>query len=120
MIVECIVTHIDGHSQSSPFTVAIGAEQYMTDTQKMGARSTFAKRYAFCDAFGIMTGDDDTDAVEDEVDDSEVNKALVKLDKCTTAEKFNTTWNSFTKELQANRAIIDYAKNVKELIMQNK
>ena len=33
----------------------------MSDVQKYGARSTFAKRYAFCNAFGIMTGDDDTD-----------------------------------------------------------
>lgn len=66
MVVDCIVTHIDGHSESSPFTVNLGTEEYMTDVQKSGARSTFAKRYAFCDAFGIMTGDEDTDAKEEE------------------------------------------------------
>jgi hypothetical protein len=33
----------------------------MTDQQKHGARVTFAKRYAFCNALGILTGDEDLD-----------------------------------------------------------
>lgn len=57
----CIITHIDGHSQSTSFKIPIGHEEYMTDVQKYGARMTFGKRYAFCNAFGIMTGDEDTD-----------------------------------------------------------
>lgn len=62
----CKVSHITGHSDESKFVVPIGAEQFMTDTQKFGARATFAKRYAFCNAFGIMTGDDDNDGnIED-------------------------------------------------------
>lgn len=65
LTVACIVKHINGHSETSRFAVPIGNEQYMTDVQKYGARSTFAKRYAFCNAFGILTGDEDTDAVED-------------------------------------------------------
>ena len=59
------VTHIAGHSEENSFTVPIGEEQYMSQVQKYGARSTFAKRYAYCDAFGIMTGDEDNDAVEE-------------------------------------------------------
>lgn len=57
----CTVTHILGHSEESGFKVAIGSEEYMTDAQKYGARNTLAKRYAFCNAFGILTGDEDTD-----------------------------------------------------------
>lgn len=57
----CIVTHKDGHTEESSFSIPIGAEQYMSDVQKYGARSTFAKRYAFTNAFGIMTGDGDND-----------------------------------------------------------
>ena len=34
----------------------------MSAQQKVGAALTFAKRYAFCNAFGIMTGDEDNDA----------------------------------------------------------
>ena len=34
----------------------------MSQTQVEAAALTFAKRYAFCNAFGILTGDEDTDA----------------------------------------------------------
>jgi ERF superfamily len=66
LTVTCRVTHKLGHSEESDFTVPISSEQYMSDVQKFGARSTFAKRYAFCNAFGIMTGDGDTDVVEEQ------------------------------------------------------
>ncbi len=62
MTVVCRVTHKAGHSEDSEFEVPLSSEEYMSDVQKFGARSTFAKRYAFCNAFGIMTGDDDDDA----------------------------------------------------------
>ena len=58
----CTVTHQLGHSEQTTFKIPVGSEQYMTDVQKHGARMTFGKRYAFCNAFGIMTGDEDTDA----------------------------------------------------------
>jgi hypothetical protein len=64
LTVVCRVKHILGHFEDSEFSVPIGSENFMSDVQKYGARSTFAKRYAFCNAFGIMTGDEDTDAVE--------------------------------------------------------
>jgi hypothetical protein len=67
LTVYCVAKHISGHSETSKFSVPIGNEQYMTDVQKYGARATFAKRYAFCNAFGILTGDEDTDAVEETV-----------------------------------------------------
>ena len=38
----------------------------MTDSQKYAARNTFAKRYAFCNVFGITTGDEDIDASDKE------------------------------------------------------
>jgi len=64
--VICIAKHQMGHSEETSFTVPIGTEEYMTNVQKFGARNTFCKRYAFCNAFGISTGDEDTDA---DVDD---------------------------------------------------
>lgn len=58
----CIITHKLGHSEPSSFKIPIGTEDYMNDAQKYGARMTFAKRYAFCNALGILTSDEDTDA----------------------------------------------------------
>jgi hypothetical protein len=65
LTVICNVKHESGHAEESRFSVPIGNEGFMSDVQKYGARCTFAKRYAFCNAFGILTGDEDNDAVED-------------------------------------------------------
>lgn len=59
----CKVTHDLGHSETSSFTVpADTGSKIMSAPQKAAAALTFAKRYAFCNAFGILTGDEDTDA----------------------------------------------------------
>lgn len=61
--VICKVTHEQGHSEESPMEVPFGTKtQMMSQSQVAAAASTFAKRYAFCNAFGILTGDEDTDA----------------------------------------------------------
>jgi len=58
----CIIYHIGGHSESSRFRVPIDAGGKMNDTQKQGSAGTYAKRYALCNALGILTGEDDDDA----------------------------------------------------------
>ena len=58
------ITHKLGHSETSDFTVPIDLEGYMTAPQKVASSLTFAKRYALCDALGISTGDEDTDATD--------------------------------------------------------
>ena len=59
----CIVKHRFGHSESSSIAVPLGNKtDIMSQTQVVAAALTFAKRYAFCNAFGILTGDEDTDA----------------------------------------------------------
>lgn len=59
----CIVKHKLGHSEESDFAVPSGGgTSLMSAPQKVAAALTFAKRYAFCNAFGIMTGDADNDA----------------------------------------------------------
>lgn len=61
----CIAKHSQGHSESSSFTVPIDMRdnKATSETQRVAAALTFAKRYAFCNAFGILTGDADTDSV---------------------------------------------------------
>lgn len=59
----CIVKHKAGHSESSSMEVPLGNKtNIMSATQVVAAAITYAKRYAFCNAFGILTGDEDTDA----------------------------------------------------------
>lgn len=54
-------SHSGGHSEISEFGVPIDKDAYMTEPQKASSAATFSKRVAFCNAFGILTGDDDDD-----------------------------------------------------------
>jgi DNA-binding transcriptional regulator YiaG len=92
--VVCKVTHIDGHSEESAMQVPLGTKtEIMSQSQVTAAASTFAKRYAFCNAFGILTGDEDTDArpqeKEEVFDDSQVLKLILSdLEACDTALEY--------------------------------
>lgn len=56
------VTHEAGHSQETGFPVPIDTSAYMSQPQMFAAALTFGKRYAFLNAFGITTAEEDTDA----------------------------------------------------------
>jgi len=58
----CRAHHVDGHSEEASFAVPIDPKAYMSAPQKVASALTYAKRYAFCNVFGIMTGDEDDDA----------------------------------------------------------
>jgi len=58
----CTIHHTAGHSQESEFRAPIDATGNMNIIQKNASSLTYAKRYAFCNAFGILTGDEDDDA----------------------------------------------------------
>jgi len=60
----CKITHNLGHSEESAFRIPIDTEGYMSAPQKYASALTFAKRYAFCNALGILTGEDDFDATD--------------------------------------------------------
>lgn len=62
LMAQCKITHSAGHSEVSEFKVPIDTKNpMMTDPQRYGGAMTFAKRYAFCNGFGILTADEDTD-----------------------------------------------------------
>ena len=61
--VALTVRHQSGHSEVTCVELPLGNKtRIMSQTQVEAAALTFAKRYAFCNAFGILTGDEDTDA----------------------------------------------------------
>lgn len=60
--VNCIVKHIAGHSEQTEISMPFGTKtNVMSQPQVVASALTFAKRYAFCNAFGIMTADEDND-----------------------------------------------------------
>lgn len=62
MYAICTVTHVLGHSESSRFMAPIDPKAFMNESHKYASAQTYAKRYAFCNALGILTGDEDDDA----------------------------------------------------------
>ena len=77
--------HEMGHSSETCFQVPIDPEAFMNEPQKWASAQTFAKRYAFCNAFGILTGDEDDDSMATEMVETDTEKekkrqeALAKL-----------------------------------------
>lgn len=62
LIKTCILTHTGGHSRSTEFAVRVGGgPPGASECQADGAASTYAKRFALCDALNIVI-DKDTDA----------------------------------------------------------
>lgn len=85
------VTHKFGHSETSSFNVPIDPEGYMTAPQKVASALTFAKRYALCNALGISTGDEDTDATDVRKEpDAKSKKARIMFLLRSLGKKTNT------------------------------
>lgn len=106
----CIVKHELGHSEESSFEVpSTEGTKIMSGPQRAAAALTFAKRYAFCNAFGIMTGDDDTDAretVSNEAGKKKVSpedtqkrfeEAMSNIDDCEELETLKKWRDNFQK-----------------------
>lgn len=65
VISTCVVKHSSGHSEEYPVEVPYGTKtRAMSDSQVTASALTFAKRYSFCNAFGILTGDEDNDGAD--------------------------------------------------------
>ena len=63
--VYCVVKHIAGHTEEYSMEVPLGTKtNIMSESQVVAAASTFAKRYAFVNAFGILTADEDNDGAK--------------------------------------------------------
>jgi ERF superfamily len=60
----CVMTmrHAGGHSERSSFRIEIDQNGRQNKSQQHASAHTYAKRYAFCDGWGIMTGEEDDDS----------------------------------------------------------
>lgn len=62
--VDCEVRHRDGHKVKHRFTVPAPTDHAISDQHGYAGAVTFCSRYAFCAAFGIVTGLPDNDGKE--------------------------------------------------------
>ncbi len=90
--VEGQLRHRDGHgerlTQDIPMPELIKGQNR---AQQMGSASTYAKRYAFCSALGIVTGDDDdgNKAAGHFVTPDQAKEISFKLDACRGLSGFS-------------------------------
>lgn len=74
----CRIHHKGGHDEETWYPIAPAKAPAMNDVQAWAAGQTYAKRYAFCNAFGILTTDHDDDgkgAAEKEDEDLPITRA---------------------------------------------
>jgi hypothetical protein len=111
----CIVKHRTGHSEFSDMEVPLGTKtNVMSQSQVVAAAITFAKRYAFCNAFGIITGDDDTDG-------KEIREAEAKQSKIEKLAEFikkadQVTVESYVEKMKKSTA---YTEEEKKIFMES-
>lgn len=128
----CIVTHIAGHSETTTVSFPHGkGTNIMSAPQIVASTMSFGKRYVFCNAFGIITGDDDNDCNNQErVDPAKFETETMAIIK--TANKilkysnekvndfakgmFTNTWTKLTVEQKRHVALAlkDKAKEKKD------
>lgn len=88
----CKITHEQGHSEPSIFEVPIDTKNpMMTDPQRYGGAMTFAKRYAFCNGFGILTADSDEDGATTRPKPQ--GPSSVAPDEITAKDEARKLWN---------------------------
>lgn len=84
-IVTCHLRHVLGHETTSTFRAPIDKTAYMNEPQKYGGARSYGRRYALCDVLGIVTADQDDDAVSAEKTDN--GPSAVQLVKVVEAFK---------------------------------
>lgn len=96
-------THKDGHSELSPMEVPLGNKtDIMSASQVVAAAQTFAKRYAFCNAFGILTGDEDIDGRTDTMKIEEKSKPQPKSKEISETDRIKISIQSNLLKLRAS------------------
>lgn len=117
------VTHNLGHSEETEMTVPFGTKTgIMSQSQVAAAATTFAKRYAFLNAFGILTGDEDNDGADvttnkasnpvSAVSDEMLFAAQERLEACTDVEELKRVWSDFPRSIKEK---LEDAKNAKKV-----
>lgn len=76
----CHLTHSLGFTKTGDFTADVSGTRSMSNAQVTASKETFAKRKAFCNVTGIVTGDEDNDGLK--------GKDEVKDEAAATPEQF--------------------------------
>lgn len=112
MKVTCIVSHLDGHSETTSMEGGLDSSGAKNDIQQKGSTHTYLQRYTLIGALGLSTADEDKDG------------GGRQPEKETTEEEFLDQWKQVITQVSTrielnqmyvkNRKVIDSSPKLKE------
>jgi len=115
-----IIKHLAGHSEQSEMETPLATKTgIMSQPQQIAATATFSKRYAFINALGLMSADEDSEQAL-QVTDDKIETAKQMLQTAMTEKDLVKIFHSLAKELKGNKEVIAYAAEIKKLILDQK
>jgi hypothetical protein len=108
---ECIVSHVDGHSESNPMEATKDDSGSKNLIQQVGSTITYLQRYSLIGALGIATADDDNDVqhiappkAKEQIKISKakstelLDKSKILIDEYTDQKDLKAKYKSFVQE----------------------
>lgn len=110
--------HRFGHTVSTGFTVTLATGGIISAAQQEGSALTYAKRYSFCNAFGILSGDEDTDHAEN-ITEEPAKKEETKTEQPKATSEIPTTITVKVTGIKDNAWLKTKDDNGKEVLSHN-
>jgi hypothetical protein len=120
----CTVTHVDGHRESSGFVAKVNDVQNSSGKsvqplqQQFASALTFAKRYAFMNAFGIVTKNEDNDGGSPKASAGRAVEIEQAIQSCRDEKQLETVWRSLTPAERQDKRIAGAAGTRKAQIQK--
>jgi len=111
LIVKCVVSHKDGHIESSTVELPMDSSGAKNNVQAIGSSMSYGKRYALCLMFNIPTGGEDTDGNTPEAPPRGLDLLTKLIGRANKIDELQMLWESFTSQ---EKVIAKDAVNVRK------
>ena len=98
LIVNCVVSHKDGHTETSTVELPFDNSGSKNSVQAIGSSMSYAKRYALCLMFNIPTGGEDNDGNKTEAPARKLTALNKMIKNAGNIEELQVLWEGFTSE----------------------
>ena len=105
--VTCVITHINGHSESTTMNAGSDTSGAKNAIQAKGSTMTYLQRYTLIGALGITTADA-ADGGENHPNQL-ADEVMLAIKVCNNRDELTMVWDRYS-ELQKNKAFIDAVK----------
>lgn len=108
--VTCLVSHRDGHTESTEMEAGLDTSGYKNDIQQKGSTHSYLQRYTLIGALGLSTADEDNDGKD------HPTTPLPQSPPALTEEEILDQWSQKVKEVKSRIELTGlYLKNRKTI-----